>query len=100
MITFRQKGDFSNTTNYFKRLKQIRIIKQLEKYGREGVQALSSMTPMDTGLTASSWYYEIKQTDEEVSITFNNSHVKKGVNIALILQLRAWYKKWRMGRRS
>lgn len=91
MITFRQKGDFSTTTNYFNRLKNLRMIKKLEQIGREGVQALSSMTPVDTGLTASSWYYEIKQSSEEVSITFNNSHVNKGVNIALILQLRAWY---------
>ncbi|WP_448580965.1 hypothetical protein, partial [Staphylococcus aureus] len=49
-------------------------------------EALSKATPVDTGLTASSWYYEIQRTDTTVSIYFMNSHRNKGVPIALILQ--------------
>ena len=86
MITFRQKGDFSKTTRRLERLKEVARLGILDKYGREGVAALASATPVDTGLTASSWYYEIKHTKGSSSITFNNSNVQNGVPIAIILQ--------------
>lgn len=86
MITFRQKGDFSKLTKFFERAKEVVKLGDLDKYGREGVAALSSATPKDTGLTASSWYYKIERTKNTISITFYNSNVNKGVPIAIILQ--------------
>ena len=86
MITFRQKGDFSKLTKYFERLKEVVKLGDLDKYGREGVAALSSATPKDTGLTADSWYYEIENKNGSVKITFNNSNIQNGVPIAIILQ--------------
>ncbi len=86
MITFRQKGDFSNLNGYLERLKNVVKLGDLDRYGREGVEALSSATPKDSGLTASSWYYEITHEKDSVSITFKNSNVNKGVPIAIILQ--------------
>lgn len=86
MIIFRHKGDFSKLTNYLKRAKEAVRFRDLDKYGRAGVSALASATPVDSGLTASSWYYEIVQTNESVSINFNNSNIQKGVPIAIILQ--------------
>lgn len=86
MITFRQKGDFSKLTSFLERAKEAVKLGDLDKYGREGVAALSSATPVRTGLTANSWYYEIEHQNGSVSITFNNSNVNKGVPIAIILQ--------------
>ena len=86
MITFRQKGDFSKLTNYLERLKEAANIGILDKYGKAGVAALASATPTDTGETASSWYYEIERQNGSASIIFKNSHVNKGVNVAIILQ--------------
>lgn len=86
MIGFKQKGDFSNTTNYLKKLKNAKILKVLERYGQEGVKALSSATPVDSGLTASSWYYRIEQNLNSAKLIFCNSNVNKGVPIAVILQ--------------
>lgn len=86
MITFRQKGDFSKLNNYLERIKEVVKLGDLDRFGREGVAALSSATPVDTGLTANSWYYEIKHEKDAVSITFNNSNINKGVPIAIILQ--------------
>ena len=86
MITFRQQGDFSKLTRYFERLKEAIKIGDLDKYGREGVAALASATPRDSGLTASSWYYEIENQNGKYTIRFNNSNVNKHVNIAIILQ--------------
>jgi hypothetical protein len=86
MIGFRQYGDFKKTENFLKSAKQTLIIKELERYGREGVAALKSATPVDTGLTAESWYYKIEVTDTYVSLLFCNSNVQNGIPIAIILQ--------------
>ena len=86
MISFRQKGDFSKLTCYLEKAKNTIRIGDLDKYGREGVAALASATPVDTGLTASSWYYKIENNARSVSISFFNSNIQNGVPIAIILQ--------------
>lgn len=86
MIKFSQKGDFATTEKYLKKSFGRDYRNVLERYAIEGVKALSAATPIFTGETASSWYYEIEQKDGHLSIIWNNSHVHRGVNIALILQ--------------
>lgn len=86
MIRFRHKGDYSKATRYFEKLKRAAKLSILDKYGRAGVAALSSATPMDTGLTAGSWGYEIEHSSGSDKLIFTNSHVNQGVNIAIILQ--------------
>ena len=86
MISFRQKGDFSKLTRYLERAKNVVRMGNLDKYGRQGVAALASATPVDTGATANSWYYEVTNQNGSASITFYNSNIQNGVPIAIILQ--------------
>lgn len=86
MIVVKHKGDFSKTKNYFQRLSKVDCKKILERYGQEGVKALEASTPVDTGLTAKSWGYEVSITKTAYTITFTNSNVVDGVPIAIILQ--------------
>lgn len=86
MIKVRQKGDFSKLTKYLNRINKPVDINKLDKYGRQGVAALKSATPVDTGKTANSWYYEINNQNGKISINFCNSNINKGVPIAIILQ--------------
>lgn len=86
MIRFGGKGDFSKTKKYLSRLKDAVRLEILDKYGKAGVAALSSATPVDSGKTASSWSYDISQNQTGAKITYYNSNVNKGVNIAIILQ--------------
>ena len=86
MISFRQKGDFSKLSRYLERAKEAVKVGILDKYGREGVAALASATPTDSGKTAASWEYEIIRQNGSVSIVFKNTNVNKGINIAVILQ--------------
>ena len=86
MITFRQKGDFSELNRFLERAKETVHLGDLDRYGREGVAALASATPVDSGKTASSWYYEITRTKGGAVISFKNSNINKGVPIAIILQ--------------
>ena len=86
MISFRHKGDFSKADRYLEKLKESVKLGILDKYGRAGVAALSSATPVDTGLTANSWFYEIEHSSGSDKIVFNNSNIQNGVPIAIILQ--------------
>lgn len=86
MIKFRHKGDFSKLNRYLERVKEAVRLGVLDKYGREGVAALASATPVDSGVTANSWVYEIEHGAGTAKINFCNSHFNKGVPIAIILQ--------------
>lgn len=87
MISVSCKGDFRKTDNWLKKLLKIDYRSLMEKYAQQGVEALKANTPVDTGLTAASWSYEIIQNGkDEIIISWNNSNVNKHVNIALILQ--------------
>ena len=85
MIKIKHKGDFSKTFEYFGKLKKKIRMADLDKYAMEGVAALASATPVDTGLTARSWYYTITDSNGRVTISFNNSNIQNGVPIAIIL---------------
>lgn len=82
------KGDWSKTESWLKRIKTMKNARQvLDRYGREGVAALSAATPIDTGETASSWSYSVEQTADSVALVFtNNSKTKTGIPIAILLQ--------------
>jgi hypothetical protein len=86
MIRFAHKGDFHDTDRFFKGAVASNYMNILETYAREGVAALASATPVDSGETANSWGYEIKHDRSETSITWTNSHVVDGVPIAIIIQ--------------
>lgn len=86
MISFRHKGDFSKLTRFLEKAKNSVHSGILDKYGREGVAALASATPVKTGTTASSWYYEVSHTKASTTISFFNSNIQNGVPIAIILQ--------------
>ena len=73
-------------TRFLEKAKEVVRLGDLDKYGREGVAALASATPIESGRTASSWYYQVENKNGSASITFYNSNVNKGVPIAIILQ--------------
>ena len=86
MIKFQQKGDFSKLNSYLERVKHAVKLSELDRFGREGVNALASATPVNSGLTASSWEYNIERNSTGAAIQFYNTNVNEGVNIAIILQ--------------
>ena len=86
MITFRHKGDFSKTKQYLDKVKEVTRFRTLGRFGKEGVAALASATPVDTGRTADSWSYRVVEKSGSVEISFHNSNIQNGVPIAIILQ--------------
>lgn len=85
-ITVSASGDFKNLERFLKNAGGRNYRRLLEEYGRKGVDALSMATPFDSGITASSWSYDISETSNGFEINWNNSNVNDGVNIAIILQ--------------
>lgn len=89
-IRLTSKGDYNRISKYLKELKDAKVQRiiqaALEKYGQEGVDALSAATPVKTGLTASSWRYEVEVGSETAKLIFHNDNINKYVNIAIILQ--------------
>ena len=88
MVKFTSSGDFKNTIKYLNKLSDNKFLeKRLDSYGREGVAALSAATPIDTGVTASSWGYKTSIGNGFVSITWTNSNTTpNGIPIVILLQ--------------
>lgn len=86
MIRFEQKGDFSKLERYLKKVKHTNLNSVLHRYGQKGVKALSAATPVETGATAQSWYYEVENNRNRVAINFYNSNIENGAPIAIIVQ--------------
>ena len=75
-----------STTAWLQRMQKLKFEGVFDKYGQTGVNALSAATPVESGETASSWYYEIEVKSGLVSIIWKNRHVEDGRPIAILLQ--------------
>ena len=86
-IVFEHKGDFRKTMSFLERAKETVKMGILDKYGKEGVRALSENTPRDTGKTAESWEYTIERITDAVRIIWTNSNTTpEGIPIAVLIQ--------------
>lgn len=86
-ISISSVGSFLKKSDEFlKKCKYYMEAANLEYYGEKGVQALRDNTPIDSGITAESWYYTINKNGSETTLSFNNSHIVDGVNIAIMIQ--------------
>ncbi len=85
MISVKSLGDFKNLQRFLLNSQELTVFKELEKYGEAGVAALAKNTPVDSGIMAQSWYYEIKRYKDRYSIYFYNSKIQNGTKIAIIL---------------
>lgn len=86
MITIESQGEWQPTKNWLARMTKLDLALIMNQFGKEGVEALSRATPSKSGLTSKSWNYEVTRTGESWKITWTNSNVNNGVNIAVILQ--------------
>lgn len=86
MIYATSSGSFQKTTKFLESMQSDKPFEGFPGYGRQGVDALSSATPRDTGETAHSWHYEVSHAKGKHVIHWLNTHKEHGVNIAVILQ--------------
>lgn len=86
MFSLKTSKGFPKTDRFFKKILSVPDLSEFNKYGERGVEALAANTPEDTGTTANSWVYEVTKENGQVRVSFFNTNVNKGVNIAIILQ--------------
>ena len=86
MIKYTLKGSFKNSEKFFEGIKKLlpqKINSILNEYGRQGVAALQSVTPKDSGTTSDSWSYSLIP----MGIVWSNSNAtNEGTPIAILLQ--------------
>jgi hypothetical protein len=87
MITFTSKGDFSKTSAFLKRMTDGSIYRSLSQYGGQGVAALAAATPVNTGLVATSWGYEVTHDGGGWSLIWTNHDIENGFPVAIMIQL-------------
>ena len=86
MISAESKGSFKNTEAFLHKVSKIDILKILRSYGQKGVNALASATPVESGLAASSWGFEVSGAGGKYTITWTNSDVENGFPVVIMLQ--------------
>lgn len=77
---------FDRTTRWLERLQKGDMLSSMDKYGEMGVEALAANTPVDTGMTAASWDYNVSAGSGGAQITWFNSNEPNGQPIAIMLQ--------------
>jgi len=83
---FSDSGSTRSTQAFLKKMQAGNMFEGLDSLAQQGVNALASATPVDSGLTASSWSYEIDTEGNRTKISWINSHREGSVNVAIILQ--------------
>lgn len=86
MFSFEHKGDFKNTERFLGKMSTMDFVARLNSVAQRGVQALAAATPVDSGLTASSWGYTINRSKSSFSIVWTNHHVISGFPVAVMIQ--------------
>lgn len=88
VFTVKQRGDFKHLEKFFKKMDNRTFYEILNKYGQMGVDALAAATPVDSGKTAASWSYEIRNEGGNLVLGWTNGNVSNGwFNVAIMLQL-------------
>lgn len=85
-IKITSSGSFSKTERWVARMARGDFYASMERFAQEGVDALEQFTPVDSGLTAQSWTYEISRDEEGVQITWKNTNIVNGFPVAIKLQ--------------
>lgn len=85
-IRVKQKGNFKNTERFLKFAKSFDPTPILHRYGEIGVEELRNATPVDSGLTAASWYYEIENNKGNYTIRWMNSNMSDGMSVVILIQ--------------
>lgn len=85
-ISFESRGEFERTDRFLKRMSRGDIFRTLNSNAQRGVSALASATPVDSGVTASSWGYEVKSSRAGATIVWTNSKRAGGAPLVIMLQ--------------
>lgn len=84
-IYFTQKGDFNKVQKWLNSLLNKDYLNVLSIYGQKGVNALRAATPVNSGLAASSWNYQISLERGYTTLTWTNDDIEGGCSVVILL---------------
>ena len=79
-------GSFGKTAKFLAGMSRGDYLQVLDQFGRLGVEALASATPVDSGVTANSWTYEVIRKRGQHTIIWRNTHMASGTPVAILIQ--------------
>lgn len=85
-FSFDHSGSFNNIERFLKKVENLDVVSLIESLAQEGVVALADATPIDSGLAAHSWGYEISVEGENLTIYWTNNDIENGFPVAVMLQ--------------
>lgn len=85
-VSFVVSGSTKRTESFLRKVSRGDVYSSLASSAREGVEALRKWTPVDSGLAADSWGYEIEHSGTSVTIVWTNKDVENGFPVAIMLQ--------------
>jgi hypothetical protein len=86
MISASMSGSTKKTESFLKFLETDRMFNGFSVGGRQGVDALSRATPVDTGRAAGSWKYEIEHKKGIHTVYWDNYDIEGGRNVIMLIQ--------------
>lgn len=86
MISATTSGSFKNTEAFLRRIEKLDVRSVIKAAAEDGVKALQSATPRDSGLAAESWGVDVVIFKGGARITWTNSDVETGFPVAIMLQ--------------
>lgn len=86
MIKINTRGSFRRTEQFLTKMSSSERYSTLSSAAQRGLNALAKATPVDSGVTADSWSYDIKTTPRSTTITWSNSNVVDNVPVVILLQ--------------
>lgn len=86
MIRVHSSGDFNRTRAFLHRLKSKEMYRDLNRFGKMGVDALAAATPRASGETANAWTYQIKHSRSGTTISWDNTNENDGQKVAILIQ--------------
>lgn len=86
LITFKVTGSTKRTESFLRKANRNDAFNSLDSLAQQGVSALISGTPTDSGLAAESWGYEIERSGRSVTIKWTNDDIENGFPVAIMLQ--------------
>lgn len=86
MISFTVTGDSKRTETFLNNISKLDILGIMSSCGEEGVAALSSATPIDTGLAAGTWSFDVQAKNGAYTIYWTNTDIEHDFPVAIMLQ--------------
>lgn len=86
LVSFTVTGSTQRTEAFLKKMAKGDLFSSLDAAAQQGVSALIAGTPVDSGLAADSWSYEIERSSTETTIKWLNNDVENGFPVAIMLQ--------------